>query len=83
MAVIIRRLEESDETHNFDCGDARLNNYVKKHAWINQEKSSIGVTYVAVDEAAPRTVLGYFTIVMSSVPRQAFMSGGCQITSSR
>jgi GNAT superfamily N-acetyltransferase len=72
MAVIIRRLEESDETGNFDCGDAPLNNYLKKYAWANQEKSSIGITYVAVDEAAPRSVLGYFTIAMSSVPREAF-----------
>jgi GNAT superfamily N-acetyltransferase len=72
MAVVVRRLEESDETKSFDCGDAPLNNYLKKHAWANQEKSSIGVTYVAVDEAAPRSVLGYFTIAMSSVPRDAF-----------
>jgi GNAT superfamily N-acetyltransferase len=71
MAVIIRRLEESDETGNFDCGDAPLNNYLNKHAWVNQEKSSIGVTYVAVEEAAPRRVLGYFTIAMASVPREA------------
>jgi GNAT superfamily N-acetyltransferase len=72
MAVIIRRLEESDETGNFDCGDAPLNNYLSKYAWVNQEKSSIGVTYVAIEEAAPRSVLGYFTIAMSSVPRDAF-----------
>ena len=71
MAVIIRRLEESDETGNFDRGDAPLNNYLNKHAWVNQEKSSIGVTYVAVEEAAPRRVLGYFTIAMASVPREA------------
>ncbi len=72
MAAVIRSLEESDETENFDCGDAPLNNYLKKYAWTNQEKSSIGVTYVAVDEAAPRSVLGYFTIAMSSVPRDVF-----------
>src|SRR5205809_7518520 len=72
MAVIIRRLEESDDTDNFDCGDAPLNNYLNKYAWVNQEKSSIGLTYVAVEEAAPRRVLGYFTIAMSSVRREAF-----------
>jgi len=72
MAVIIRRLEESDETDNFDCGDAPLNNYLNKYAWVNQEKSFIGVTYVAIEEAAPRRVLGYFTIAMSSVPREGF-----------
>jgi GNAT superfamily N-acetyltransferase len=72
MAVIIRRLEESDDTGAFDCGDEPLNNYLHKYAWSNQEKSSVGVTYVAAEEAAPRTVLGYFTIAMSSVPREMF-----------
>ncbi len=72
MALVIRRLEEHDEVENFDCGDAPLNNYLKRHAWTNQEKSSIGVSYVAVDEGASRTVLGYFTLAMASVPRDAF-----------
>ena len=72
MAVLIRRLEEHDEVGHFDCGDDRLNNYLKRHAWQNQQKSSIGVTYVALDEAAPRSVVGYFTLAMASVPREAF-----------
>lgn len=74
MAVLIRRLEGSDETVDFDCGDAPLNNYLKRHAWANQVKSLIGTTYAAVDEVAPRHVLGYFTVAMSSVPREAFPS---------
>ena len=69
MAVTIRRLEESEEVENFDCGDEPLNNYLKRHAWTNQEKVSIGVTYVAFDDAAPYTVLGYFTLATSSVAR--------------
>ena len=72
MAIVIRRLEEHDEVENFDCGDDALNNYLKRHAWTNQQKSSIGVSYVALDEDAPRTVLGYFTLAMASVPREAF-----------
>jgi GNAT superfamily N-acetyltransferase len=44
---------------------------LQKHAWNNQRKSSIGVTYVAVEEIAPRTVIGYFTLAMASVPRDA------------
>jgi GNAT superfamily N-acetyltransferase len=69
VAVTIRRLEKSDEVENFDCGDEPLNNYLKRHAWTNQEKVSIGVTYVAFDDAAPYTVLGYFTLATSSVAR--------------
>ena len=71
QAIVIRRLEEHDEVENFDCTDGPLNNYLKRHAWINQEKSSIGVSYVAVDENAPRVVLGYFTLAMASVQREA------------
>jgi predicted N-acetyltransferase YhbS len=69
MAIVIRRLEEHDEVASFDCGDEPLNNYLKRHAWTNREKISIGVSYVAVDERAPRVVLGYFTLAMASVPR--------------
>ena len=55
MAIVIRRLAEHDEVENFDCGDQPLNNYLQRYAWTIQEKSSIGVSYVAVDEDAPRT----------------------------
>jgi GNAT superfamily N-acetyltransferase len=72
VAVLIRRLEEHDEVEPFGCGDEPLNNYLKRHAWSNQQRSSIGVTYVAVDEGAPLSVLGYFTLATASVPRDAF-----------
>jgi GNAT superfamily N-acetyltransferase len=72
MGVIIRRLEVHDELENFDCGDEPLNHYLKRYAWSNQEKISIGVTYVAIDAAASRAVLGYFTLATGSVPRQSF-----------
>jgi len=72
MAIAIRRLERNNDVAPFDCGDEPLNNYLKRHAWTNQEKSSIGVSYVAVDDTAPRTVIGYFTLAMASVPRDAF-----------
>ena len=42
MAVLIRRPEEQDEVAAFDCGDEALNNYLNRHAWANQQKSSIG-----------------------------------------
>lgn len=72
MAVVIRQLEESDEVNAFDCGDEPLNNYLNRHAWINQQRNSIGVTYVALDDGAPRSVLGYFTLATSSIPRDRF-----------
>jgi GNAT superfamily N-acetyltransferase len=72
VAVLIRRLEEHDEVEPFDCGDQPLNTYLKRHAWANQQKSSTGVTYVAIDEGAPLSVIGYFTLATASVPRDAF-----------
>jgi len=72
VAVLIRRLEEQDEVEPFDCGAEPLNNYLRRYAWANQQKSSIGVTYVAIDEGAPRTVIGYFTLATASVLRDAF-----------
>jgi hypothetical protein len=45
MAIVIRRLEQQDVVENFECGDDALNNYLKRHAWSNQEKNSIGVSY--------------------------------------
>jgi GNAT superfamily N-acetyltransferase len=72
VAIAIRRLREDDQVVGFDCGDEPLNNYLKRHAWTNQEKSSIGVTYVAVDEMAPGAILGYFTLATAGVQRDAF-----------
>lgn len=69
---MVRRLEEPDVVENFDCQDPSLNNYLKKHAWKNQQKSSTGVTYIVVEEAAAQTVLGYFTLATSSIPRDSF-----------
>jgi GNAT superfamily N-acetyltransferase len=71
LAVNFRRLEVFDATEGFDCGDEPLNNYLRRHAWINQQKASIGVSYIAVDEAAPALVLGYFTLAASSIPRDS------------
>jgi GNAT superfamily N-acetyltransferase len=71
LPVTIRHLEEFDDVESFDCGDEPLNNYLKRHAWTNQQKSSIGVTYVALEESAPGVVLGYFTLATSSVPRDS------------
>jgi len=66
MAIGIRRLGESDRTEEFDCGDESLNRYLHLHAWQNQQKSSIGVTYIAVEESASQMPLGYFTLANAS-----------------
>jgi GNAT superfamily N-acetyltransferase len=72
VSVLIRRLEAQDEVETFDCGDEPLINYLRRHAWANQQKSSIGATHVAVDDAAARSAIGYFTLATASVPRDSF-----------
>ena len=67
MALVIRRLEAADEVENFDCGDEPLNNYLKRHAWSNQEKILIGVSYVAVDEGASRDALSAALALLTAV----------------
>lgn len=67
MAEIrIRRLEREDNVRAFDCGDHALNDYLRRHAWANQQQNLVGVTYVAVERGL---VLGYYTLAAGSIPR--------------
>jgi GNAT superfamily N-acetyltransferase len=55
---------------DFDCGNADLNEYLKKYARQSQRRM-FGTTYVAVSsshDGRPR-VIGYFTLAATSVPR--------------
>ena len=45
----------------FDCGVPELNDYLRRFARQNHEAGG-GKTFVAVDEAAPTRILGYYTI---------------------
>jgi GNAT superfamily N-acetyltransferase len=69
MDINFRRLESSDLTDDFDCGNASLNEYLRRYALKNQRRM-FGVTYVAVCHPQPHNVIGYFTLANTSVPRQ-------------
>ena len=69
MSVEIRRLGQDDLLKPFSCGDNALDSYLKRHAWINQQQNLVGVTYIAADESNPKTVVGYYTLATSSIPR--------------
>ena len=72
MAILIRRFEREDEVDNFDCG-RRITEQLRQAPRLEQSgEEFVGVTYVAVDEVAPRAVLCYFTLATASVPREAF-----------
>ena len=83
MALVIRRLEEHDEVENFDCGDDALNNYLNAMPGpISRRARSVSAMWL-LDEDAPRTVLGYFTLAMAACLAMLFrrsMSAVCLLT---
>ncbi len=66
MAVVVRKFEKTDDFSAFTCGNEALDLFIKQFAKGNQHR--FGVTYVAVDEDG--TMLGYLTVVASSVERE-------------
>lgn len=69
MDITFRKIEASDQTEHFDCGDASLNEYLRKYA-RQQQRRMFGVTYVAVCcSHPPHRVVGYFTLANTSAPR--------------
>ena len=71
MPLEIRRLAQDDLVKPFDCGDNALNNYLRRHAWINQEQNLIGVTYVSIEERHPKIVVGYYTLATGDIARDS------------
>ena len=63
--MLIRRLRESDDRSEFDCGSKALNDRVRKYAAQNQEKHA-SVTFVALDEDGVR-VVGFVTVCAGSL----------------
>lgn len=68
MDITIRKIEPLDDASGFDCGDAQLNEFLKKYA-RQDSRRMFGVTYVAIccDEY-PR-VIGYYTLATTAIPR--------------
>jgi hypothetical protein len=64
------RMAESDLVTEFRCGEAALDDFFRKHALSNDERS-IGRTYVlrrsADDPATLPAVLGFYTLSMSTI----------------
>lgn len=65
------RFEPLDRNHDrkgFRCGEQALDMYLVTTARQHAEKG-ISRTFVAVDEVAPRRVVGYFTLTVAEVDR--------------
>lgn len=61
----IESLNKQHDRENFDCGEESLNNFLKKFARQNDERS-LGKTFVIVEQGN-REILGYYTLSSSSV----------------
>lgn len=63
-------LEKKHERKQFDCGNAVLNNYLKRYARQN-DKLGINKTFVAVKPNTPSIIDGYYAISSSAIDFQS------------
>jgi GNAT superfamily N-acetyltransferase len=50
----------------FDCGEQELNDYIKRYA-AQHAKKNVSRTYVAVADADPQRILGFFTLSSAQI----------------
>lgn len=66
MALEFRTLDKSFDRNSFDCGIEELNNFLKKEA-RQQQGHRFNVTLVLVDTAHQTKILGYYSMMSSSI----------------
>jgi GNAT superfamily N-acetyltransferase len=59
----IRKLAADDATDSFECGQATLDRYLQRYAWLNQTACS-AQTYVAVPDVS---IVGYYSLSVAGV----------------
>jgi GNAT superfamily N-acetyltransferase len=59
-------ISKEHDRDQFDCGEPALNEFLQKHARKNHERGS-SKTFLAVPDASPLTVLGYYSISPASI----------------
>ena len=64
-----RPLAEEDDRTDFDCGRAAMNQWFRRHAWINHA-AGISRTNVVCDTATGR-IVGYVTLSAGQIERAA------------
>ena len=50
----------------FDCGDAALNDFLRRHARQSHEQGG-AKTFLAIDDATGTTILGYYSVAPASI----------------
>ena len=69
MDILISPLDSTVDRNNFGCGIENLNQYLARYA-LQNDKKSIGKTFVAVSYENCKNVLGYYTVSMAQVELQ-------------
>ena len=64
----IEPLGREHERARFDCGEAALDEYLRRYARQNQD-SGLARTFVAVGGAEPGRVLGYYSVAVGAIDR--------------
>mgnify|MGYP001371975685 CR=1 FL=1 len=59
-------LGKAHDRKSFDCGEPPLNEYLKKFARQNHDSGG-AKTFVAVEIAGPKTILGYYSLSPASI----------------
>ncbi len=64
----IEPLKQAHDRGGFDCGEAALDEYLRRYARQNQD-SGIARTFVAVGSAEPGRVIGYYSVAVGVIDR--------------
>ena len=64
----IEPLKQEHDRSQFDCGEAALDEYLRRYARQNQD-SGIARTFVALGAAGPKRVLGYYSLAVGAIDR--------------
>lgn len=64
--MLIRPVEANDGKGGFSCGVPALDQFLAQRAWAN-EQLGLSRTYVLVDEAPDRLLLGFYTLSSKSI----------------
>ena len=62
-----RTLAEDDDRTQFDCGRGSLNNWFRRHAWINHAGDASRVNVIC--DAASGAIVGYVTLSAAQIER--------------
>lgn len=64
----IEPLQRDHDRARFDCGEPALDDYLSRFARQNQE-SEVARTFVAVSDAEPARILGYYSLAVGAIDR--------------